>query len=348
MKQIRIIRESKSIFQRCAGFNIASSRRRMDTLQPLPRFARGVRLTNHMGIRSGGEWSSRGSRAALWMRSIILTFAFVTTGVSGCRRTPVPKMLSASFVKPFVFDVSLGPNRYHIDGYLVRSPGSGRLPAVLVLNAEQGDAARCVKTHGNLALTLEVQVACISIPGYGHSSGPSRLVGPQAVAAARKALDLLAARPDIDPKRIAVWGIGDGAVAAGLLMDRDPGVRNVILQSGVYDMVRLWPEARLAAKLKMLHQVWPSHRVLRERSVIENLPPRLNCNVFILHGAGDHRAPLGQAERLAAALRARGARVSTSYFPRADHDLGANAIKAASKFLSETLAEPAPGHDLAS
>jgi|YelNatPaOPRAMG01_1025707.scaffolds.fasta_scaffold05837_10 predicted esterase len=296
-----------------------------------------------MGIRRRRELNGRRLGAALRVRGVIFGVALILLGVSGCGRKPAPKMLSSSFVKPFTFDVSLGPNRYHIDGYLVRSPAAGPRPAVLILNAGQGDAARCVKTHGNLALTLGIQVACISIPGYGHSSGPSRLVGPQAVAAAHKALDLLKARPDVDPKRIALWGIGDGAVAAGLLMDRGPRVGTVILQSGAYDLVRLWPEAPLVAKLEMLHQVWPSRRVLRERSVIENLPPRLKCRVLIIHGARDHRAPLSQAERLAGALRMRGAQVSTSYFPRADHDLGANAIKAASKFLRAALAQPDNG-----
>jgi len=296
-----------------------------------------------MGIRRRRELNGRRLGAALRVRGVIFGVALILLGVSGCGRKPAPKMLSSSFVKPFTFDVSLGPNRYHIDGYLVRSPAAGPRPAVLILNAGQGDAARCVKTHGNLALTLGIQVACISIPGYGHSSGPSRLVGPQAVAAAHKALDLLKARPDVDPKRIALWGIGDGAVAAGLLMDRGPRVGTVILQSGAYDLVRLWPEAPLVAKLEMLHQVWPSRRVLRERSVIENLPPRLKCRVLIIHGARDHRAPLSQAERLAGALRMRGAQVWTSYFPRADHDLGANAIKAASKFLRAALAQPDNG-----
>ncbi len=290
----------------------------------------------------GGGWARGGfsRRAIRWTQAALVCLVMLSVGIGGCRRaTPTPKSLSSSFVSPFIFDAALGPNRYHIDGYLVRSPAPGRLPAVLILNAGQGDAARCVKTHGNLAMTLDMQVACISIPGYGHSSGPSRLVGPQAVAAAREALNLLKARSDVDPKRIAVWGIGDGAVAAGLLMDRDPGTRNVILQSGAYDMVRLWPEAPLVAKLKMLHQVWPSHRVLRERSVIENLPARLNCKVLIIHGARDHRAPLSQAQRLADALKARGAHVSTHYFPTADHDLGANAVKAASEFLRQAFAE---------
>src|SRR5436853_6767193 len=113
------------------------------------------------------------------------------------------------------------------------------------------------------------------------------LVGPQAVEAARHALDLLALRPDVDPTRMAVWGVADGAVAAGLLMDYDKRPKSLILQSGAYDMVKMWPEASMGTKLKMLHEVWPSKRLLKERSVIANLPSKLDCDVLIMHGESD-------------------------------------------------------------
>jgi dipeptidyl aminopeptidase/acylaminoacyl peptidase len=215
---------------------------------------------------------------------------------------------------------------------------------VLILNGGEGDARRCVAQNGDLASILGIQVACVSIPGYGKSSGPSRLVGPQAVEAARHALDLIATRGDVDPNRLAVWGVADGAVAAGLLMDSDTRPKSLILQSGAYDMLKLWPEAPLGTKLHMLHEVWPSKRVLKERSVIENLPRKLDCNVLIMHGERDKRTPVKQAVKLADELRARGAKVTTAYFPTASHDIGAQAKQPVKDFLRETLSEhpPAP------
>ena len=190
----------------------------------------------------------------------------------------------------------------------------------------------------NLPLTqLSLLVACISLPGSGKSSGPGRFVGPQAVAAARRALDLLSKRADVDPARLGVWGLANGAVAAGLLMDVDPRPKVVILQSGAYDMTRFWPEARWFTKLWILHQVWPSRRVLKERSVIDHLPPRLNCKVLILHGEEDKRTPIRQAEQLASALQERGASVRTRYFPEGDHKLGPRAYAEVVEFLRENL-----------
>src|SRR3984957_12612361 len=290
------------------------------------------------------------------LRGVILISAIaLAIALPGCRTKPdtpsaqsVPRAAQAPrpkppVVQPFNFEIALGPNHYQIEGYVVRSLETGPLPPVLVLNGDEGDAHQCVAKNGDLAAILGIQVACVSIPGYGKSSGPSRLVGPQAVEAARHALDLLAQRSDVDPSRMAVWGVDDGAIAAGLLMDYDKRPRSLILQSGAYDMVKLWPEVAFGTKLHMLREVWPSKRVLKERSVIENLPRTLDCNVLIMHSEQDKRTPVRQAIKLATELRARGARVSTAYFPAANHDLGKQAKMPAENFLRDTLEhQPTP------
>ncbi|HUY27971.1 MAG TPA: prolyl oligopeptidase family serine peptidase [Candidatus Binataceae bacterium] len=258
----------------------------------------------------------------------------LTAIVSACRVGPKSFLEKHPGTAAFNYRVALGPNQYRIAGYLTRSRLPGRLPAMLVLNGEE-TAERCVDSNAYV-VAMGIQVACVSIPGYGHSSGPSRYVGPQAVAAARRALDLLAARPDVDPARIAVWGLGNGAVAAGLLMDYDSRPRALILQSGAYDMLALWPETTLRTKLAILHEVWPSKRVLAERSVIRHLPDRLGCSVLILHGKRDRAAPVSQAEDLASALRERGAHVETHYFAQG-HRLDNRVSPDLRAFLRENL-----------
>ncbi|HJU11886.1 MAG TPA: prolyl oligopeptidase family serine peptidase, partial [Candidatus Binataceae bacterium] len=156
--------------------------------------------------------------------------------------------------------------------------------------------------------------------------------------AARRAFDLLAARPDVDPSHLAIWGIADGAVAAGLLMDSDPRVHSVILQSGAYDLLKFWPRAPIGTKLSILRQVWPSKRVLQERSVVENLPKKLDCNVLILHGEQDRKNPVNQAEQLAQALRDHGAQVETRFFADGAHRLGKVVDPALRDFLRTNLA----------
>ncbi len=239
-------------------------------------------------------------------------------------------------VDQFNFDVAQGLKNYHIEGYLTRSGELGKRPGLLVLNGGEGNEDQCVKMSQGIA-AMGIQVACVSIPGYGNSSGPSRFVGQPSVLASRKALDILAGRTDVDSSRLAVWGLGHGAVAAGLLMDYDSRPRALILESGCYDPLTLWPEATLGTKLSILREVWPSKRILKERSVIAHLPAKLDVSVLIMHGEKDNRMPVGQAVKLADALRAHGAKVETFYFPQASHDLGKRVEPELRAFLRDNL-----------
>lgn len=284
--------------------------------------------------RAGGVAQNKSRRAL----RVALVLALLLAPLAACRRAAPPA--GAAAPQPFNFQIAVGSDHYNIEGYIASAGDPGRMPALLVLNAGEGNARRCIRKSAGF-VEMGLLEACISIPGYGKSSGPSRFVGPQAVEAARRAVDLLAQRPDVDPDRIAVWGLADGAVAAGLLMDSDSRLRAVILQSGFYDTLKLWPEAPLPEKLAILRQVWPSRRVLAERSVIAHLPPKLDCSVLILHGEKDRKMPVDQAKRLASKLKERGVKVETRLFDDG-HDLGGKVDGPLKEFLRENLiaAEP--------
>ncbi len=269
--------------------------------------------------------------------------ALLSMAAAGCRhhaRALAPaRAVAAPRLEPLRFRISADGDHYQIDGLIAVAPPAGRLPAMLVLNSEGGDAHQCIRDIEHFT-ALGIRVACVSMPGFGKSSGPNRFVGPSAVDAARHALDLLAARPDVDSSRLAVWGVADGAVAAGLLMDSDARPRAVILQSGAYDLRKFWLQAPLGAKLAILRKVWPSKRALKERSVVAHLPRKLDCAILILHGEQDRRMPVAQAEQLARALSARGAHVETYYFPKGTHNLGTRVDVPIGGFLRENLIAP--------
>jgi len=273
-------------------------------------------------------------------RALAAVLILIVSATGACRNGAKAELRARPAFAPFNFQIAVGADHYNIEGFIAHSADLGRLPALLVLTAGEGNARRCINQSAGLVAMGMVE-ACISIPGYGKSSGPSRFVGPQAVEAAHRAVDLMAARPDVDPERIAVWGLSDGAVAAGLLMDSDPRLRAVILQSGFYDTLKLWPEAPLREKVAILRQVWPSHRVLAERSVIAHLPPKLDCSVLIMHGEHDKKMPVEQAKRLASALVTRGAKVETRFFDDG-HDLGGKVDGPLREFLRENLIAAAP------
>jgi pimeloyl-ACP methyl ester carboxylesterase len=285
---------------------------------------------------------SRTTAVARRFNASLAVLLALTLFAGGChrrvRRHPATSAASTVTprIEPFRFQISANSDRFQIDGFIAIGPQPGRLPAMLVLNGAGGDAHKCIRDIEHFT-ALGMRLACISMPGFGKSSGPNRFVGPPAVDAARHALDLLAARPDVDPARLAVWGVADGAVAAGLLMDSDSRMRAVILQSGAYDLLKYWPEAPLGAKLSILRRVWPSKRALKERSVVEHLPRQLACAILILHGEQDRKMPIEQAEQLARALSERGANVETYYFPKGSHNLGTRVDVPVGGFLREHL-----------
>jgi len=276
---------------------------------------------------------------------VTVSFLWILTALVGACRQPVRKQSQSQVtIEPLSFQISSGEDHYQIEGYFARGTETQRMPALLVLNGDGGNAQQCI-AHIVQFAALRIRVACISLPGYGKSSGPSRFVGPQSIEAARRGLDLIAARSDVDPSHLAIWGIGDGAVAAGLLMDTDRRARAVILQSGAYDLVNFWPGAPIRTKLSILRQVWPSKRVLEERSVIENMPRKLDVNVLILHGTLDRRNPIDQAEQLARVLRQRGAHVETRFFADGAHQLGKAVNEPLRDFLRTNLALISPDED---
>jgi pimeloyl-ACP methyl ester carboxylesterase len=290
------------------------------TARPQPRLR--VALQNGDPAMSG----NRGKAVAL---SVAFSFLVILTMLAGACQPPTPQPPPQVTIEPLNFQISSGEDHYQIEGYFAHSAEPGRMPALLVLNGDGGDAHQCI-VHALQFAVLQIRLACISLPGYGKSSGPSRFVGPQSIEAARRGLDLVAARPEVDPSRLAIWGIADGAVAAGLLMDSDRRVHAVILQSGAYDLLKLWPGAPIGTKLSILRQVWPN---------------KLDCNVLILHGKQDHKTPVTQAEQLAKALRAHGAHVETHFFTDGDHSLGKKVNQPLRDFLRANLTLPSTDED---
>src|SRR5712671_2450407 len=106
-------------------------------------------------------------------------------------------------------------------------------------------AATIVLCHGYESsrgelLTLEsalqdhqYNVFIFDFAGHGANSGISTL-GYREADEVRAAVDLLAARPDLDPTRFGLWGYNLGAYAALREAERDKRIRALVLDS-VYD-----------------------------------------------------------------------------------------------------------------
>jgi predicted esterase len=124
-----------------------------------------------------------------------------------------------------------------VPAYLVEPRGDGPFPAVVFQHGRLGNRsqflgeARQLRRHDIASLLLDAPWA--RPHGHriltGHTSDTLTL--RQTVVDERRALDLLADRPEIDPRRLGVMGFSLGAVASAALLGVDHRVRCGVLAS---------------------------------------------------------------------------------------------------------------------
>ena len=139
------------------------------------------------------------------------------------------------------------------------SPRGGRVPAYLVIPAGQGPFAAVLFGHwmmpgspmmnrkeflGEAVLLARSGAASLLIdtpqvrPGFVEDQDPlspqSVFAGQQQVMDFRRGLDLLLARPDIDPKRIAYVGHSFDAHVGGILSGVEKRIQSFVLMAGSF------------------------------------------------------------------------------------------------------------------
>ncbi len=136
-----------------------------------------------------------------------------------------------------VHDVVYSSGDDRVEGYVVVPPVPGRKPAVLYLHPAQSDrtafleAALWMAARGAVTMTITAP----SIGDAANDLPPLEALerfeqqAVRDVVAARRALDVLAGRADVDDGRLAIVGWSAGGRAAALLAGADPRVRAAVL-----------------------------------------------------------------------------------------------------------------------
>ena len=134
-----------------------------------------------------------------------------------------------------------GPGHDRIDGYLMVPPGKGPFAGVVFVPGAGGTRDSWLVDAADVAARGAVTFA-LSTPFIESQPTPGGL-GPiyqyrigftQSVLDLRRALDLLATRPGVDPKRLGIVGhsLGGGVVAATAGVDKRPAAVVVMAPVG--------------------------------------------------------------------------------------------------------------------
>ncbi|OLB28875.1 MAG: hypothetical protein DMG41_20770 [Acidobacteria bacterium] len=152
-----------------------------------------------------------------------------------------PEISLASFPgHPEVVDFTL-PDLGRREGWFF--PGVRRGPTVVLCHGYESSRGELLTLVSDLQ-DHQYNVFVFDFAAHGANSGVSTL-GYREADELRKALDVLAARGDLDPTRFGLWGYNLGAYAALREAEDDKRIRALILDS-VYDdpqqMVRIGVE----------------------------------------------------------------------------------------------------------
>jgi dienelactone hydrolase len=170
-----------------------------------------------------------------------------------------------------VEDVSYTSGKDRVSAFLVRPPGKhGKLPAVVYLHGAQGDRqellvpATWIAARGAIALTITAPSTAAPEPrglkGVAFLRWQTE-IQKRDVVAVRRAVDLLAARKDVDAKRIGFVGWSAGSHTGGILAGVEPRLHAIVLMScgvaAVSEYATLAPKALRAPIRRYLGSIDP-------------------------------------------------------------------------------------------
>jgi dienelactone hydrolase len=211
-----------------------------------------------------------------------------------------------------VHDIEFRSGTDPIQAYLVEPIATGRVPGVVLVHGSGGDRSEllpeAIKLAQRGAVTLTITAPSTSDPLPAPTNVAQLLAGStettvRDVVAVRRAADVLASRPTVDPKRIGYLGWSAGAKTGTFVAAADPRFRALALLSAGADTVSAFvaaapPGDRRIAQ-RALSSIDPIRYVALARPGTLLLEDGTNDEV-IPHGALEnviHAAPRGTLVR---------------------------------------------------
>ncbi len=213
------------------------------------------------------------------------------------------------------------PAEYYLPAGL--RPGDPKRPAVICIHILDGNMA-LVRMQCMVLAARGIPAILFMLPYYGERGLPA---GPEAMAAnpklfveaiaqgiedARRTVDVLASRPEINRDRIGITGISLGGISAATVAGCEPRIHRVmpILAGG--DLLTVIHHARETADLSRLLKGLPDQERAGVEAAIREVDPLRHADalrerarrgrVLMVNAAADEVIPRSCTEKLAAAL----------------------------------------------
>lgn len=234
------------------------------------------------------------------------------------------RVLNLTYPSPVTTDLPQNntvPAEYYIPSGV--RPGDPQRPAVICLHILDGSFALTQLTCSVLA-SHGIPAIMFKLPYYGERGLPE---GPEAMAAdpelfvsameqaghdIKRTFDLLASRPEVDPKLIGITGISLGGITAAAAAGDDPRMHRAALILAGGDLNHLIHYARETRELSQTIKALPPDRREKVEAILQAVDPLTHAPklreraqaglVLMVNAADDTTVPPESTKKLAAAL----------------------------------------------
>ena len=189
----------------------------------------------------------------------------------------------------------------------------GKVPAMVFFDGL--DVTKEIQYFKGVADLVSRGIACLIVdgPGNGESIRFRKLyLRSDTEHYASPAFDWLAARPEIDAKRIGIMAISLGGYFAPRAAALERRFACCLAWGAQWDYYRIWRERfeRLAQSITpslsvaTQHILWVLNAASQEEALnrlepfkLDGVVQRISCPFLMLHGAGDEQIPLSEAQK---------------------------------------------------
>jgi dienelactone hydrolase len=201
-----------------------------------------------------------------------------------------------------------------LPAYFLRAPGPGPKRTVVLFDGMDNAKEMSVIFAGLDFAKRGINTLAIDGPGQSETLRLRRIVSrPDYEVAGRAAYDFVAARPEVDPKRVTVMGYSFGGYHAPRVAGMDKRYAGCVALGAMYWDMHAWQadiKARLAADTRssftsVFQFRWvigaPDNATALEwakKFSLEGVAQKIECPVLILHGENDRVVPLQEAKTL--------------------------------------------------
>jgi dipeptidyl aminopeptidase/acylaminoacyl peptidase len=189
----------------------------------------------------------------------------------------------------------------HLVGVLRLPHGRGPHPVVVMVPGLDSTKEEFRSTE---ALFLERGVGTFGVdgPGQGEAEYDLAIRGDWEVPGAA-ILDAVSAEPEVDPERLAVWGVSLGGYYAPRIAGGDSRVRACVALAGPYDFGDCWEQlpalTRAAFRARSRAESDEHAREIAHTLSLKGRASSITCPLLVVTGRRDRLIPWQDAVRLA-------------------------------------------------